>query len=324
MSKNLFGNLLICSLILVGCERSSLSPVEIKLDGDLAGYMPVKEITNTYVVKENETLFDIANKFNIDPMNLAQINGIKSPYNVKKGQVLKLPPDSSAQAAEDTLAQYNAVNIDEKNSETSETKKNEEKDRLDNSFQEIMAEKKEEKNSNKTAVAAAGGKGSSFNEQEAALSSPKITKNVKGADVTTANSANTPTPVEVSGNGMMWPVKGPIVSKYGDMLDGLPNDGVNIKAAAGTKVSAILDGEVLYAGNNLDESFGNVVVLKHDKGYISSYANMGSISVKKGAHIKRGATVGTVGSTGNVSEPQLHFEIMKDNTPLNPEKYLGK
>ena len=123
---------------------------------------------------------------------------------------------------------------------------------------------------------------------------------------------------------MVRPLDGKVISKFGDNLDGVPNDGVNIKAAAGTTVKAISDGEVLYAGNNLDESFGNLVVIQHENGIISSYAHLKNISVRKGARIKAGEKVGSVGKTGDVSQPQLHLEIMKDNTPENPEKYLGK
>jgi murein DD-endopeptidase MepM/ murein hydrolase activator NlpD len=96
------------------------------------------------------------------------------------------------------------------------------------------------------------------------------------------------------------------------------------RPSAGTPVKAVSDGEVIYAGNNLDESFGNVVVVQHKDGVISSYAHLKDINVKKGAKISAGQKVGSVGKTGDVSIPQLHLEIMKNNTPENPEKYLGK
>ncbi len=314
MCKNL---LILGAILMVGCERTSLSPVEIKIDDGLGGYLPVAEVNNTYTVKNNETLFDVANKFNIDPMNLAALNNIKAPYNVRNGQILKLPSEEDVKPSENTL--YTPVQIDENKQKSSE------KDNLDERFDKLMTnEHKERKKENKKESpayynASSSGKETSFNEQEKILSSPKVTKTATGADIVDKTEKQVSTAKK-----MVWPVKGDIVSKFGEMNDGLPNDGINIKAAPGTKVCAVSDGDVIYAGNNLDESFGNVVVVKHNDGLISSYANMGSITTKQGAKIKQGAVVGTVGNTGNVTSPQLHFEIMKDSTPLNPEKYLGK
>lgn len=304
MRKILVGSL----CFLVACERTSLSPVEIKLDNEIGGFATKNAINNTYMVEGGETLFDIANKFNIDPMNLAKINNIKMPYNVHRGQVLKLPIDDETLSTDQKgKALYEPVSLSDK--DVKDTKE------LDEKFEKMMSAGTAKSSPAKQKVQDSKQSKRGFDQQAKNLSAPKVTSTATGAKIKK--------PV-VSFGGMVRPLDGKVISKFGDNLDGVPNDGVNIKAAAGTTVKAISDGEVLYAGNNLDESFGNLVVIQHENGIISSYAHLKDISVRKGARIKAGEKVGSVGKTGDVSQPQLHLEIMKDNTPENPEKYLGK
>ncbi len=302
MRKILFGSL----CLLVACERTALSPVEVKLDKGIGGFATASSINNTYTVRNGETLFDIANEFNIDPMSLAKVNNIKMPYNVHKGQVLKLPVEGEVEAHHQK-ALYSPVDL----------RGNSERDmkELDEKFEKMIGSvsAKSEKELGRVKQSP-----ESFNQQAKDLLSPRITSTATGAKIRRDSS------VSASSGKMVKPVDGKVISKFGDNLDGIPNDGINIKASAGTAVQVILDGEVLYAGNNLDESFGNVVVVQHKDGLISSYAHLKDISVKKGAKIRAGQKVGSVGKTGDVSQPQLHLEIMKDNTPENPERYIGK
>jgi len=319
---------LISSLcLLVACERTSLSPVEIKIDNGIGGFATVNSVSNTYLVADGETLFDIANKFNIDPMNLAKVNNLKSPYNIHQGQVLKLPTEKELTSEESGNQQeslYSSVNLDQNSIQ--DTKE------LDDHFERIMkiemagsgtsgnsasASKKSELETPSIAKRSTNSQG--FDEQAQSLASPKVTSTATGSKINKGI-----TKVQNSSGKMVRPLNGKVVSRFGDNLDGTPNDGINIKASAGTPVKSISDGEVIYAGNNLDESFGNVVVVQHKDGIISSYAHLKDISVKKGAQITTGQKVGSVGKTGDVSTPQLHLEIMKNSTPENPEKYIGK
>jgi murein DD-endopeptidase MepM/ murein hydrolase activator NlpD len=108
------------------------------------------------------------------------------------------------------------------------------------------------------------------------------------------------------------------------MKDGIPNDGINIKSPLGEKVKAAADGTVIYVGNKLEEEYGNIAIIQHDNDLITSYAHLKNISVKKDAKVRAGDVIGTVGTTGDVTEPQLHFEVIKDKIPVNPLKYLQK
>jgi murein DD-endopeptidase MepM/ murein hydrolase activator NlpD len=152
----------------------------------------------------------------------------------------------------------------------------------------------------------------------------------KPASTVTANkSASIPKPVRVptppakSGSGFIWPVKGKVISNFGAKPKGLKNDGVNIRAKRGTPVFAAENGVVAYAGNEL-RGFGNLLLIKHSGGWITAYAHNERLLVKRGQRLKRGQKIATVGSSGNVTSPQLHFEIRKGKTPRDPRRYLGK
>lgn len=124
-----------------------------------------------------------------------------------------------------------------------------------------------------------------------------------------------------SSEGFSWPVQGKIVSRFGPRKGGLYNDGINIAAPEGTKVKAASDGVVVYSGNEL-RGYGNLLLIKHDGGFVTAYAHTSKNLVQKDAVIRKGDTIAYVGKTGHVSSPQLHFSIRKDRKALNPEKYL--
>ena len=119
-----------------------------------------------------------------------------------------------------------------------------------------------------------------------------------------------------TGGEFRWPAKGRIIQGFGG-----GSDGINIALPEGTPVKAVENGVVAYAGNEL-KGYGNLVLIRHDNGFVSAYANNGELKVKRGEHVKRGQTIATSGQTGNVSSPQLHFELRKGSTPVDPMPYL--
>ncbi|NBX66112.1 MAG: LysM peptidoglycan-binding domain-containing protein [Proteobacteria bacterium] len=122
-------------------------------------------------------------------------------------------------------------------------------------------------------------------------------------------------------NRFARPLDGNVVSGFGPKAGGMYNDGINIAAKAGTPVSAAQNGIVAFAGQG-PEGFGNMVLVKHDDGYFTVYSHLSQINVNEGASVPQGAMLGRVGATGKVKDPQLHFEIRRGTTPLNPEDYL--
>ncbi|MCW5689576.1 MAG: peptidoglycan DD-metalloendopeptidase family protein [Pseudolabrys sp.] len=119
-----------------------------------------------------------------------------------------------------------------------------------------------------------------------------------------------------------WPVHGRIIAAFGSKPNGTQNDGINIAVPEGTQIKAADDGVVAYAGNEL-KGYGNLVLIRHSNGYVSAYANASQLLVKRGDNIRRGQVIAHSGQTGNVTSPQLHFEIRKGSTPVDPTKYLG-
>ncbi len=117
--------------------------------------------------------------------------------------------------------------------------------------------------------------------------------------------------------GFSWPISGELIVEYGPAGKGVHNDGVKIAANEGTNVQVTAPGTVAYVGDNL-KSFGTLVLVKHEGGYISAYAHLGSVSVAEGDVLSSGMMIGQVGQTGNVTTPQLHFEIRRARQPINP------
>lgn len=120
-----------------------------------------------------------------------------------------------------------------------------------------------------------------------------------------------------------WPVRGEIISAYGTRANGKANDGINIAAAEGTPVKSAADGVVRYAGNEL-RGFGKLLLIEHAGGFITAYAHNSELLVRRGDSVRRGQTIARVGRTGNVSEPQLHFEVRKGTEPLDPRTMLPR
>jgi len=119
-----------------------------------------------------------------------------------------------------------------------------------------------------------------------------------------------------------WPVRGRVIAGYGAKTSGKQNDGINVAVPEGTPVKAADDGVVTYAGNEL-KGYGNLVLLKHSNGYVTAYAHTSELMVKRGDTIKRGQIIAKSGQTGEVQSPQLHFEIRKGSTPVDPTQFLN-
>lgn len=124
-------------------------------------------------------------------------------------------------------------------------------------------------------------------------------------------------------NHFSWPVRGEIISTFGPKSGGLYNDGINIKAAEGDPVKAAEDGVISYAGNEL-KGYGKLVIIKHVGGWITAYAHLSKITVKRGQKVDKLFKIGEVGTTGNVTSSQLYFGLRKGRDAVNPENYLRK
>lgn len=114
-----------------------------------------------------------------------------------------------------------------------------------------------------------------------------------------------------------WPARGRIIQEFAN-----GGDGINIALAEGTQVKAVEEGEVAFAGGEL-KGYGNMILIRHPNGYVSAYAHNSELKVAKGDKVARGQIIALSGQTGSVSSPQLHFELRKGSTPINPMTYLA-
>jgi murein DD-endopeptidase MepM/ murein hydrolase activator NlpD len=119
-----------------------------------------------------------------------------------------------------------------------------------------------------------------------------------------------------------WPVRGRVITAYGAKTNGKVNDGINLAVPEGTPVKAADDGVVAYSGNEL-KGYGNLVLIRHANGYVTAYAHASELLVKRGDTIKRGQVIAKSGQSGEVTSPQLHFEIRKGSSPVDPLQFLS-
>jgi murein DD-endopeptidase MepM/ murein hydrolase activator NlpD len=119
-----------------------------------------------------------------------------------------------------------------------------------------------------------------------------------------------------------WPVRGKVITSYGAKTNGKANDGINLAVPEGTPVKAAEDGVVAYSGNEL-KGYGNLVLVRHSNGYVTAYAHASELLVKRGDTIKRGQIIAKSGQSGEVGSPQLHFEIRKGSSPVDPLQFLN-
>jgi murein DD-endopeptidase MepM/ murein hydrolase activator NlpD len=168
---------------------------------------------------------------------------------------------------------------------------------------------------------------------QAKASVPAVAKDVVSEPVASVSLAketvDTPAPrgpvATAEGAGGLptfrWPANGRVIANFGASPSGTQNDGINLALPEGTSVKAAEDGVVAYAGNEL-KGYGNLVLVRHPNGYVTAYAHAKEILVKRGDPVKRGQVIARSGQTGNVNTPQLHFEIRKGASPLDPMRFL--
>jgi murein DD-endopeptidase MepM/ murein hydrolase activator NlpD len=122
---------------------------------------------------------------------------------------------------------------------------------------------------------------------------------------------------------LRWPVHGRILTGFGQRSDGTHNDGINLSVPQGTAVHAAEKGTVAYAGSEL-KGYGNLILVRHDNGWVTAYAHNDRLMVKRGDKVARGQVIAKAGRTGSVDQPQLHFELRQGSKPVDPVPFLER
>lgn len=155
----------------------------------------------------------------------------------------------------------------------------------------------------------------------AAPSKPAAAENASLSEVEKKADVASVAPQSTGIEKYRWPVNGAVIAGYGANVNGSRNDGIDISVPEGTPIKAAENGVVIYAGNGLKQ-LGNTVLVRHDDGKVTVYGHASAINVTRGQKVTRGQTLASSGMSGDAQRPQVHFEVRKDATPVNPNTYL--
>jgi murein DD-endopeptidase MepM/ murein hydrolase activator NlpD len=244
-----------------------------------------------HTVKSGDTLFSLGRKYGVSPFTIADANGLPHNAQLHLGQSLKIPGGSAPTASASST-------------------------RAPAAEDEAPVQQQAEAAPSKIPAADAADVETVPAKQATAETTAPATS-TESVPQTVAE-----VPAEADATGMRWPVRGKVISGFGPKSNGLKNEGINIAVPEGTSVRAAESGVVAYAGNEL-KGYGNLVLIRHDDGYVTAYAHAKELFVKRGDTVKRGDVIAKAGQTGSVSSPQLHFEVRKGATALDPMKYLS-
>jgi murein DD-endopeptidase MepM/ murein hydrolase activator NlpD len=277
------------------------------------------------VVANGETLDTISGRYGVPASALLAANGLSSASEVRGGTRLVVPvyhADGRTVATTEKEKAAKKHDSDVADAEPSKSsKKAKEKDKA--SAKADKAAKEAQKSASKDATES---KNATVAEGEPTKSSeakrPAIDKTPTG-NLESGGSQKTPlTGAQADAAGtepeFRWPARGRIIQGF--KAGG--NDGINISVPAGTSVRAAESGVVVYSGDGL-KGYGNLVLIKHPNGFVTAYGNNGELDVKRGDKVARGQVIAKSGDTGNVNSPQLHFELRKGSTPVDPTSYLA-
>lgn len=159
--------------------------------------------------------------------------------------------------------------------------------------------------------------GTPFTTGTPAPAAPVAIASLEAAPNLTLNHPPSPAFATAQAGAWSWPVQGKVVRSFGAQSEGIVNEGITIAAADGTPIRAASAGEVAYVGTNVPQ-YGNLVIIRHEAGALTSYAHAREILVSKGDRVIQGDVLGYVGQTGEAKTPQLHFAMRDANQAVDP------
>lgn len=272
-----------------------------------------------HTVQRGETLYSISRSTGVDLYSLAQANDLQQPFSISIGQQLKVPSRTgyavaSASAPESPTAPHEPA------------PRGYQADTLPVTPGATVAAPVQTPASDETPNSAGlppiPQQAAPETPAPAAAPAPQVASAPPSSAGPTADPKQDTVLPPRSGRTFSWPVRGRVLAGFGPTPDGLHNDGINIAARAGAPVIAAENGVVVYAGSEL-KGFGNLLLVRHADGWMTAYAHLDKHLVKKGQKVTKGQAIGTVGSTGGVSQPQLHFEIRRGTQAVDPAKFLS-
>jgi murein DD-endopeptidase MepM/ murein hydrolase activator NlpD len=295
--RSLAGWALLLGGLLAACAPQVQSPAPV-----ISGGMPERSPVRV-TVQRGQSLSGIAHTYHVPLRIIAEANGLSPPYRIQAGRTLVIPDAGQPSPAQSVVALPPAA----PGAAAAPVPPLEPPAPAQSESPPVTAAPRPPVVSPATAPAQAGASAPAPVPQEAPERSA---------------TQNPSPPAAHTSGAFLWPVRGRILASYGSRADGTHNDGINIGAPKGTPVEAANAGTVAYTGNEL-RGYGNLILIKHADGWISAYAHCDQILVKRGEKVARGQVIARVGSTGNVGEPQLHFELREGHKPVDPREFLA-
>lgn len=306
--------LFISFLLLLGACSFTQPPASVTYYGESDG--PGSK--GAHIVLKGDTLYSVSKRYNVPLQDIAVINAMSAPFTLEIGSRIDIPAPQTYKVREgDTLYSISRL--------------------FDASMSDIASQNnlrapysiREGQSLRISGLHVSSGSARSASDESSSDGGYDITPSSKPArkQASRVSTKSVPTKITArtparSSSQFLSPVRGRVISSYGPKADGLHNDGINIAAPKGAPVRAAENGVVVYAGSELKGS-GNLVLVRHEDRWMTAYAHMDKIMAKRGAVVKRGETLGTVGQTGSVDSPQLHFELRRGTQAINPSRYMG-
>jgi murein DD-endopeptidase MepM/ murein hydrolase activator NlpD len=294
-------------------------------------------------LREGETLYNLSKRYGVPVSAIMKANGIANADNVEAGQRVIIPnyiysadapisaPDANAKTQKAAAGRGWAA---EKTQDVAALSKGANEEKADPRYQPKRRAQPPVLDHKVPDYSITTGAIENKSSDEAADAVRKIGALPEGVDPIVTGGADGKSAGRIGEGGregaapqasgisvFRWPVRGRIVSNFGDALVTGKNDGIDISVPEGTAVKAVENGVVVYSGSEL-EGLGNLVLIQHANGWVSAYAHNRDIDVKRGDQVLRGQVVARSGKSGNAETPKLHFELRRYSKPVDPVRYL--
>jgi murein DD-endopeptidase MepM/ murein hydrolase activator NlpD len=252
--------------------------------------------TGSYVVRSGDSLYGISRQYKVKLADLQRYNGIQDVRRVKPGTVLKIPADAGSAASAAYTGEPAPAAADPATPRVTQSV----------NPPTIL-------NTGAGRLPPEGGE-----KKVVALNQPS-----SATDASPAGAGAPGTGSVADTAKLRWPAQGKIIAGFGQRPDGTHNDGVNLAVPMGTDIHAAEGGVVAYAGNEL-KGYGNLILLRHDNGWVTAYAHSEELLVRRGDKVKRGQVIARAGKTGQVDQPQIHFELRQGQRPVDPTPFMER
>lgn len=277
--------------------------------------------STTYVVMQGDTLRGIADRTGSGSEAIARANGLAAPYTVRAGERLEIPGGRYhlVRAGQTGIAIARAYGVDWSKVITA------------NDLSEPYILRVGMR------ILIPGGP-VSLAERARAFhidvddivtgGEPAIASNQRPARPSSSSSRILPSTEAIAEPARLkgvfaWPLRGTVVAHFGPGATGEKFNGIKIATPLNTPILASADGVVAYAGNEV-ANLGGLVILKHGDSWTTVYGNAGQLLVQRGQSVRKGQTIALSGDSGAADRPELHFEIRKGRTPVDPLGQLPK